>query len=153
MKRSTKIATTVILTIGIAGGAAAIGKHKHGSFDRKADFAVSYIADELELDSTQTQALNTLKEQMFIARETVHTDMSSTKSEITEILQGETFDQARALELINNKATTITTAAPDVILALGNFMDSLNPAQKQEVLEFIEKNHDHKKGRRGMWKH
>ena len=89
MKRSTKIATTIILTIGIAGGAAAIGKHKHGGLDRKADFAVSYIANELQLDSSQKQALDTLKEQLFIARETVHGDMSSARTEIKEILQGE----------------------------------------------------------------
>lgn len=151
MKRSTKIITGVILTVGIVGGAAAIGKKQFGNHEKRADFAVGYITEQLQLDSTQEQALSVLKDQVMAARSVMHEEMGSTKSEMQELVEAETFNQAQALELINSKTSTINSAAPDVVVALGNFLDSLNAEQKAEVVEFMQK--EHHQGRRGKWRH
>ena len=153
MKRSTKIVTTVLLTVGIAGGAAAVGKKHFKDPDKRADFAVSYIADHLELDATQEQALDVLKDQVMAKRATMKSQMSEGRAEIRELISAETFDQARALELLNAKTSTLNAEAPEVINALGNFLDSLNAEQKAEVLEFMEKRQEGRKGHRGRWSH
>ena len=55
MKRSTKIITAVALSIGLIGGAAAIGKNRHNP-EQRADRMVQRITTELALDATQSQA-------------------------------------------------------------------------------------------------
>jgi len=144
MNKSTKIITTVVLTLGIAGGAAAFGKHRFGDPDKRAAHVVSYIADELELDATQEQALTALKDQLMQTRTTMKSNWEETPAEIENLIGAETFDQARALELITAKTATINEAAPENIAALGNFLDSLNAEQKADVLSFMKQRRGHR---------
>ncbi|MBX2826199.1 MAG: Spy/CpxP family protein refolding chaperone [Gammaproteobacteria bacterium] len=144
MKKTTTIITAAVLTLGVAGGAAAFGKHRFGDPDKRANHMVNYIADELELDATQEQALNALKDQMMQTRTTMKSNWAETPAELEALFKAETFDQARALELVNAKTSAINAAAPENIAALGNFLDSLNPEQKAEVLEFIENRRGHR---------
>ncbi len=152
MKRSVKIVTAVVLTLGIAGGAAAVGKHRFGDPVKRANFMVSYISDELELDSTQQQALTVLKDELLAARESMKGQVSGVHQEAGELIAAESFDQARALEMINNKTSAINSVAPDVINALGGFLDTLNAEQKAEVAEFVSE-HRGRHGRRHHRRH
>lgn len=143
MKRSTKIITAVTLTLGIAGGAAAIGKHQFGDPEKRADKIAGYVAYELELDETQKQALDVLKTQVLAARESVHTDKSVMKEEAIALFSAETFDRAKALDMINNKVSIVNEQAPDMVNALGDFLDTLNAEQKAEIKEFVEEHRGH----------
>lgn len=143
MKRSTKIITAITLTLGIAGGAAAIGKHQFGDPAKRADKIAGYIAYELELDETQKQALEVLKTQMLTARESVHTDKSAMKEEAIALFNAETFDRAKALDMINSKVALVNEQAPDMVNALGDFLDTLSPEQKAEIAEFAEEHRGH----------
>lgn len=146
MKRSTKIITTVVLTLGIASGAAAWGKHRYGDPQKRATHMVNYISDELELDATQEQALSALKDQLLVVRQTMKSELEPAREQARTLINAETFDQAQALELINAKTAAINSVAPETIAAFGNFLDSLNAEQKARVVEFME----HKKrGHRG----
>ena len=147
MKRSTKIITAVVLTFGIAGGAVAYGKHKWGDAESRAEHMISYVSEELELDTAQTEHLTALKDQLMTTGQHVRGEMKPMHTDISALIAADTFDQAKALEMINRKTTMMNEQAPDVIAALGTFMDSLNAEQKAEVQEFIE----HKRGRHG-WK-
>ena len=142
MKRSTKIFTTVALTVGLIGGAAAVGKQKFGSQEKRAGYVAAYIADELELDAVQTQALDVLKDQMLSARQTIKA--KSIREEATALLNAETFDRAQALELINAKTASVNEQAPDLVNAVGDFLDSLNSEQKNEMLEIMKEHRGHK---------
>ena len=142
MKRSTKIFTTFALTVGLIGGAAAVGKQKFGSQEKRAGYVVAYIADELELDAVQTQALDVLKDQMLSARQTIKA--KSIREEATALLNAETFDRAQALELINAKTASVNEQAPDLVNAVGDFLDSLNSEQKNEMLEIMKEHRGHK---------
>lgn len=144
MKRRTKIITATVLALGIAGGAAAVGKHKYSDPEKRADHAMSFISSKLELDQTQVQSLEALKEQLMAARSTMHGDTESHKAELKALLAADTFDQARALELLNSKTNQVNTSAPEVLAALGNFLDGLNAEQKGEILDAMER-----KGKRG----
>ena len=145
MKRSTKIITAIALTVGLAGGTAAYAKHQYGDAGKRADKMVSYISDKLELDATQQQALDVLKTQMVSARETVKADRQSMKADALALISADTFDRAAALDMVNSKVTMVNAQAPEMINALGDFLDTLNAEQKAEIAEFVEKH----KGRRG----
>lgn len=149
MKRSTKILTTVVLTFGVVGGAIAYGKAKFSDPGARADYMASYVSDELELNESQDQALNALKDQMLESRQQMKDEANPVQDQIRELISADTFDQAKALELLSNKTSAVNANAPDVMLALGNFLDSLNAEQKAEVLEFME----HKRGHRGFGGH
>ena len=142
MKRSTKILTTVVLTFGVVGGAIAYGKAKFSDPAVRADYMASYVSEELELDETQDQALNALKEQVLAARSEMKGQAPEIRDQVRELVAAESFDQAKALELLSNKTSAINQNAPEVLQSLGHFLDSLNAEQKAEILEFM----DHKKG-------
>ena len=148
MKRSTKIITAVVLTFGIAGGAVAYGKHKWGDPETRAKHVVSYISEELNLNSDQSDKLKTLKNQLLNTGKEMRSEMQPLRSDIRTLISADTFDQAKALELINSKTALVNKNAPDVLAAMGSFLDSLDVEQKAEVMEFIE----HKRSGRG-WKH
>ena len=147
MKRSIKIVTSVVLTAGIVAGAAAYGKHEFSKPDRRAEFMVSYIADELDLNATQEQALDTLKDEVLAARKLMHEQMSPTKEELVALITAERFDQARALDIISSKTATLNQAAPAVVAAFGNFLDGLDAEQKGQIQKLKEsRGHHHNHG-------
>jgi len=137
MKRSTKIISAVALTLGISGVAAtAYAKNHWGSSEKRADYAVSYITEELELEPTQSQALEVLKDQVLSARQLIKRDPM--KSELLEALSADTFDRARALEMITAKTAAVNEQAPDLVNAAGDFLDTLSSEQKAEIVEFMQ---------------
>lgn len=152
MKKSTKITTAVVLSIGLIGatGAYAAKEYKE-NHEKHAEYAVWMIAKKLDLDTTQEQALSALKDQMLVAKDAMHSEVETTRDDVQALVEAQSFDQGKALELITAKTATIDSVAPDLVIALGNFMDSLNGEQKQEILEFMESHHDKRRG--GHWRH
>ena len=152
MKKSTKITTAIVVTLGIitAGGAYA-AKSRHGDHEMRADMAVTFIAKKLELDTNQEQALTVLKDQMLVAKTSMQDQMDTTHDDVRMLVEADSFDQGKALEMITTKTATINTVAPELVVALGNFMDSLDGEQKQEILDFM--NSRQGKGNRSHWRH
>jgi Spy/CpxP family protein refolding chaperone len=145
MNRTNKIITAIALTIAVAGGTTAYAKHQFGSPEKRADKIAGYIAYELELDETQKQALDVLKTQMMTARQTVRGDRSEMKAEAMALINADSFDRAAALDMINSKVAMVNEQAPDMVNALGDFLDTLNAEQKGEIAEFVEEH----RGRHG----
>lgn len=147
MKRSTKIITATVLTLGVAGGATAFGKHSFGSPEKRATHMVNYISDELSLDATQEQNLVALKDQLLIAKDVMEERWGNTRDEVDALLAADSFDQAQALEMLTARTQAIDTIAPETIAALGQFLDGLNAEQKAEVVEFLEnRGRGHRRG-------
>lgn len=144
MKRSSKIITVLVLSFGVVGGAVAFGKHKFSDPAVRADYAVGYISEELELDAIQKQNLDALKDQLIVAGASMKNNMSPLHTEVRSMISADTFDQARALEIVNQKTMAMNEFAPELVTALGGFLDSLNTEQKAEIIEFI----DHKRTHR-----
>lgn len=150
MKRSTKIISAVVVTVAIVtGGVAYAGKHARGDHEEHAEYAAIFVAKKLDLDTTQKQALDTLMSEMVAAKQRMQEQMVTTKSDVRALVEAESFDQAKALEMVTGKTATVNEVAPELVVALGNFMDSLNAEQKAEIVEFM----DSRKGRRGHWRH
>lgn len=144
MKKVTKIAIAAALSLGLVGGATAYGKHRFGSHEARIDHMVERVSDRLDLDSSQEQLLSTLADELSATHERLHSGMAPAKTEMLDLLSAESFNQTRAVELIQAKTAEINASAPMVIGALGNFLDSLNVEQKAQVQQFMEK-----KGKRG----
>jgi len=142
MNRRAKILTATALTVGLLGSVGVYAKHRMGD-GKRAEFFVSYVSEELNLDTTQEQALTLLKDEVIMAKELLREEMEPLRSEVDALLRAETFDQNRALELISGKTATINESAPTVIAALGNFLDGLDAEQKAEVLEHFESRRGH----------
>ena len=67
------------------------------------------------------------------------------RAELQALVAGDKFDKARAQTLVSEKTAAIQARSPEVIAALADFYDSLNPAQQQKVREFMQQ--------RGRWFH
>lgn len=142
MKRSIKIITAIVLTLGIAGCAGAYGKHQWGNPEIKAKHIISYVTEELDLDTDQRQKLVTLTNQMIQTRKILRNEMRPLHGDIMALISADTFDQNQAMEILTSKTTLMNQQAPDILAALGEFLDSLNSEQKTEVIEFMQ----HKRG-------
>ena len=141
MKRSTKIISAVVLSIGLATGATAYAKYKGGFGDGHSAYMLGYISSELELDASQKQQLELLSSKILAVKTDFKAQSKPMHQEVRQLLSTEKFDQQQALNLLNNKIAVINQQAPEVLIALGNFLDGLNPEQKAEVLAFIDQKH------------
>jgi Spy/CpxP family protein refolding chaperone len=149
MKRSVKIITAVVLSCGIAGGAVAYGKHQWGNPANKAQHVVSYVSEELDLDSDQSEKLAVLSDQILQTGKIVREELAANRSELTALIAADSFDQQQAMAMLSSKTALMHQYAPDVLGALGEFLDSLNAEQKAQVIEVMQ----HKRGHRGWNKH
>jgi len=149
MKRSMKIIIAAVLTFGIAGGAVAYGKHQWGNSEAKVKHAISYVTEELDLDTSQSEQLVALTDQMMAAGKVLRNEMAPLRSDITALISADTFDQHQALEMLTSKTALMNQQAPEVLAALGGFLDGLNAEQKAQLLEFMQ----HKRGHHGHKDH
>jgi protein CpxP len=67
------------------------------------------------------------------------------RADLKALVAGDKFDKTRAQALVTEKTAAISGKSPEVIAAMADFYDSLNPAQQQKVREFMDK--------RGRWYH
>ena len=146
MKLSTRIITAVLLIAGSSGAVYAFSKHGDWGMtpEEKVDFVTERVTRKLDLDSQQQQNFSSLAETvvelMLEARQTKRQQMN----EIGELLQDPSFNQARALEIIEQKTQMVNDKAPLVISSLAVFLDSLSAEQKTQLQDFV-KNHRHRK--------
>lgn len=148
MKLSTKIITAVLIVVGSSGAVYAFSKHSdwHMTPEEKVEFVTDRVTKKLDLDSQQQQNFTMLAEtvagMMLDARAT--RDQHAT--EIGELLQDPSFNQARAMEMVQQKTQLINEKAPLVISSLAVFLDSLNVEQKQQLQDFIKNHRHHRRG-------
>jgi len=137
----------------LLGGLAACGHRPHdfGSsmsaeqYASKRDKVVDKVADKLDLNADQKKLLTVLGDKMFEQRAALIGQTPDPRAEMKALVAGDKFDAARAQALINDKALAIQTKSPEVIAAMADFYNSLNPAQQQKVRDYMDG--------RGHWFH
>ena len=151
MKLSTKLITAVLLIAGSTGVVYAFSKHNDWgmSAEEKVEFVTDRVTKKLDLDNQQqqnfTQLAETVAQLMLDAKATREEHVT----EIGTLLQDPSFDQARALEMVQQKTQMINEKAPLVMASLAVFLDSLDVEQKQQLQDFIRnhrKHHRHAEG-------
>lgn len=107
-------------------------------YAQKRDKVVDRAASKLDLNDDQKKRLVTLSDKLREQRIALMGQNKDPRAEVKALVSGDKFDQARALALITEKTTTVQARSPEVIAALADFYDSLNPAQQQKVRDFMD---------------
>lgn len=100
---------------------------------------VNRITSKLDLNAEQQQKLNVLADKVQAQRTALIGQTTDPRGEMTALVAGEKFDRARALNLLDEKTRVVQVSSPEVINALADFYDSLNPTQQAEVRERMQK--------------
>jgi periplasmic protein CpxP/Spy len=111
---------------------------------------LAHIGKKLQLDANQQAKLAALAGVLKTQHETMAAN--DPHARMLALIAGNTFDRAGAQQLVNEKVTQIQAGAPALIAAAGDFFDSLNATQQQQVRDFAAKHHgpgEH----RGPWGH
>jgi hypothetical protein len=139
MKNSTKIIAVTVLTLGVASGVFAYGAHGGWKMspEKKAEYMTDMITENLELNTMQQENLKALSVTVL---ETMH-DVRSGRVEHMELMQQflsqPTLDQAKALQMVQQKTQMINDKAPQIIASIAGFLDSLDSEQKKELREHL----------------
>lgn len=105
---------------------------------------VDRVAARLELNAEQKARLTVLADRLHAQRLAVRGG-ADPRADLQALVAGEKFDRARAQTLVQQKTEAVRAGSPEVIAALGDFYDSLSPAQQQKVRDFMQR----RGGRRG----
>ncbi|MDH3634671.1 MAG: hypothetical protein OES20_08185 [Gammaproteobacteria bacterium] len=145
MKLSTKIITAVLLIAGSSGVVYAFSKHGDWGMspEEKVEFLTDRVTKKLELDRGQQENFTRLAQMVAQLMMDARATRAQHVSEIEALLEEPSFNQARALELVQQKILMVNEKAPLVIASLAVFLDSLSAEQKQELQGFLEHRHKH----------
>jgi Spy/CpxP family protein refolding chaperone len=145
MKLSTKIVTAVLLVVGGSGAVYAFSKHSDWGMTpaEKVEFVTERVTRKLNLDSRQQQNFATFADTVAQIMTDARSARQQQVDEIGELLQEPSFNQARALEMVQQKTQMINEKAPLVVSSLAVFLDSLDAEQKQQLREFLEHRRRH----------
>lgn len=116
------------------------GEGDSGEFRAK---MVERMSSRLDLNPEQKQRLSALAEQMHQQRLALMGSHAQPRAQLQALMAGPQFDRSKAQALINEKTAQIQQQSPALIAAMGDFYDSLNPAQQQKVREFMQKRGHH----------
>lgn len=143
MKLSTRIITAVLLVVGSSGVVYAFSKHGDWGMSsaEKVEFVSERVSKKLGLDELQRQNFDQLAQTVVEIMQEVKPSREQHINEISELLQEPGFDQARALQMVQQKTRLIDEKAPQVIASLGIFLDSLSAEQRQQLQELMKHRH------------
>jgi Spy/CpxP family protein refolding chaperone len=130
----------------LVGGLTACGHRPHDygasmtaeQYAQKRDKMVDRVASKLDLNEDQKKRLTTLGDKLYEQRTALVGQTKDPRAEMKALVAGDKFDTARAQTLINDKTAALQTKSPEVIAALADFYNSLNPAQQQKVRDYME---------------
>lgn len=102
---------------------------------------LAHIGKTLNLDANQSAKLQALAAQLHAQHAALMGGAVNPHDRMKALIAGNTFDRAGAQQLVNEKVTQIQTNSPALIAAAGDFFDSLNATQQQQVRDFAAKHH------------
>lgn len=118
--------------------------HRHGAMtpEKMAEMrgkVVERVSSKLDLTDAQKQKLNTLVDKLQAQRTALVGQTADPRAEVQAIVAGDKFDRTRAQALLDEKTRAVQANSPEVITALADFYDSLNPGQQQKVRELMQR--------------
>ncbi len=133
----------------LVGGITACSHHSEGmswqmSTEDHAKFRdkiIDRVASKLELNADQKKRLGALADKVHEQHAAVMSKTPDPRAEMQALVAGDKFDRARAQALITEKTAAVNARSPEVIAALADFYDSLNPTQQAKVREFMQHRH------------
>ncbi len=136
MKHVKKIIVGTLIVATTALGASAYANRDSGKFQ---DRMIERISKKLELTDTQKEALATFGAELAETRELMRGGSTDIRSEMSALVTADTFDQGKALTMINDRAAALQNNAPELVAAAAVFFDGLDASQKEQITKFAEK--------------
>lgn len=128
----------------VVGGLTACSHRPHWGANMSAEESAQFrgkmverVAGKLDLSADQKARLTLLGDKLHEQRLALMGPSKDPRAEMTALFAGDKFDKARAQALVTEKTTALQTKSPEVLAALADFFDSLNPAQQQKVRDFM----------------
>ncbi|TWO72613.1 periplasmic heavy metal sensor [Caenimonas sedimenti] len=130
------------------GGLAACGHHHDRHAWSKAtpeerakmrEKMVDRVAGKLDLNAEQKAKLGVLADRLQEQRATLMPAGTDPRAEVRSLVAGDKFDRAKAQAFVSQKTEAVQSKSPQVVAALGDFYDSLNPQQQAKVREFMDR--------------
>jgi protein CpxP len=100
---------------------------------------VHRVSSKLDLNAAQQLKLNALADRLEAQRAAFLGQTSNPRDEMQAIVAGDKFDRERAHTLLDEKARSLQAHGPEVVSALADFYDSLNPVQQQKVRDLMQR--------------
>lgn len=130
----------------VVGGLSACGHRErnygagmsHEKYTEMRDKVVDRAASKLDLNEDQKKRLSVLGDKLYEQRTALVGQTTDPRAEMKALIAGEKFDAARAQALINDKTAALQAKSPEVIAALADFYNSLNPVQQQKVRDYMD---------------
>jgi periplasmic protein CpxP/Spy len=104
---------------------------------------VERVGSRLELDEAQKAKLGILADKLREQRNALVGSTTNPRAEFASLVAGPSFDRTKAAALVNEKTGAITAKSPEVITAMADFYDSLQPGQQVKVREFMARRGHH----------
>ena len=102
---------------------------------------LAHIGKTLNLDANQAAKLQVLANTLHAGHAALAGGAVNPHDRMKALIAGNTFDRAGAQQLVNEKVAAIQANSPALITAAGDFFDSLNATQQQQVRDFAAKHH------------
>ena len=120
------------------------GHHHRGAMSAEKvaevrDKMVERVSGKLDLDDAQKLKLNVLADKIEAQRAAFVGKTPDPRAEMQAVVAGAKFDRERAQNLLNEKTRAVQANSPEVLSALADFYDSLNPGQQQKVRELMQR--------------
>jgi len=120
--------------------------YKHKSPEEKAEWIVSEIQEELDLNDAQMIKLNELKIIALDVRKELKESHAKHHQDVTSLLTEETLDQNKLQSMIDTKIDYFSKKSPEIVQALAGFYDGLTLEQQTKLREeWKEKSEKHRK--------
>ncbi len=125
----------------------------HGFFQRlfgdchkaKGQWLIIRVSKKLALDADQEARLTELSQQIHHSEDDIQSVRREGRHEVMQLLTEPQADRDQAKSVLQNKLAAIVAQTNDMVDAFGNFIDSLNPQQRQQLHAYIQK-HDSQHG-------
>ena len=152
-----KTAVITLVVIGLVAGVGIAWAKNRGYCDRDfAEHVTDRIARKLDLDETQKTKLDALGEQFRALRGEWRERRPAMRDELKQLLGSETFDRARAREIIDERQQAMASHKDALVNVFAEFSDSLRPEQRTQLAEMMdrrmERRRDHE-WHRPAWTH
>ncbi|KRB99842.1 hypothetical protein ASE11_09250 [Hydrogenophaga sp. Root209] len=144
IKRSLIALSGVTIAVGGLTACGTRGHHEHGPMSAEHMIemrgkVIERVTKKLDLNAEQQQKLGVLADKLQAQRTAFIGQTTDPRAEVRALVAGDKFDRARALSLLDEKTRVVQVSSPEVINAMADFYDSLNPAQQAEVRERMQK--------------
>ena len=128
---------SVLIAFLVLGVAAFSGCRRHGGHHR-AEFAIDYVTEVLDLNEVQQEQLDQIKDELVEKGRQMHANREAMHGEIILQLRSEEIDQERLKKLVDDKRAQMDELIDLMIARLAEFHKTLTPEQREKLVAKIE---------------